>query len=55
VYEEARILHAFGLMWGQKGEKARAREYLEEALTIFRRLGAKPDIERTEQVLAEPH
>jgi DNA-binding SARP family transcriptional activator/class 3 adenylate cyclase len=50
VYLEARILHAFGQMWGQKG---RARESLEEALAIFRRLGAKPDVGRTEQMLAE--
>jgi DNA-binding SARP family transcriptional activator/class 3 adenylate cyclase len=53
VYEEARILHALGLMLSQKGEKAQAREYLEEALAIFRRLGAKPDVERTVQAMAE--
>jgi DNA-binding SARP family transcriptional activator/class 3 adenylate cyclase len=53
VYEEARILHGFGLVFSQKGEKGRAREYLEEALAIFRRLGAKPNVERTEQALAQ--
>jgi tetratricopeptide (TPR) repeat protein len=53
AYLEARTLRAFGLMWGQKGESGRAREYLEEALAIFRRLGAKPDVERTERTLAE--
>jgi DNA-binding SARP family transcriptional activator/class 3 adenylate cyclase len=55
VYLEARILHAFGLMWGQRGEKGRAWERLAEALAIFKRLDAKPDIERTKQTLAELH
>jgi tetratricopeptide (TPR) repeat protein len=51
-YGEARMLHTYGLMHAQKGEPAPARERLEEALAIFRRLGARKDIERTEQELA---
>jgi hypothetical protein len=35
-----------------RGELLAARERLNEALAIFRRLGARKDIERTEQLLA---
>jgi adenylate cyclase len=51
-YAEARALYEFGGMFGQKGEPGRARERLEEALGIFRRLGATKDVERTERALA---
>jgi tetratricopeptide (TPR) repeat protein len=51
-YEEARSLQAYGLMHQQKGEPGSARERLEAALAIFRRLGARKDLERTQQVLA---
>jgi transposase len=52
-YAEARLLHVYGLMHAQKGEPERARERLEAALAIFRRLGARKDAERMEQALAK--
>jgi tetratricopeptide (TPR) repeat protein len=51
-YAEARILVEYGLLHGQRGEPDPARKRLEEALAVFQRLGAKKDIERTEQALA---
>jgi tetratricopeptide (TPR) repeat protein len=52
-YAEARALHEYGAMHIRKGEPEKARERLEEALAIFRRIGAKKDVERTEQALRE--
>jgi tetratricopeptide (TPR) repeat protein len=51
-YAEARLLHGYGGMHVQKGEPEPARERLEAALAIFRRLGARKDAERAEQTLA---
>jgi hypothetical protein len=51
-YAESRLLHVYGQMHLQKGEPTSARERLEVALAIFRRLGARKDIERVEQDLA---
>lgn len=51
-YAEARALYEWGRMRGAKGESAAARELLEEALTIFQRLGANPFTDRTNQTLA---
>jgi tetratricopeptide (TPR) repeat protein len=51
-YVEARTLWAVGLLHVQKGEPEPAREKLEAALAIFRRLGACKDVEQTEQLLA---
>jgi hypothetical protein len=51
-YAEARLLHVYGAMHLQKGEPGPARERLEAALAIFRRLGARKDAERTKQLLA---
>jgi tetratricopeptide (TPR) repeat protein len=50
-YAEGRALHESGVSYLQRGERERARRRLEEALAIFRRLGARPDVERTEQIL----
>jgi len=50
-YVEARALCEHGLMYSQKGEQQQARERLEEGLAIFQRLGARKDVERTEQAL----
>jgi tetratricopeptide (TPR) repeat protein len=50
-YAEARILSGMGIALAQQGESEGARDRLEEALAIFRRLGAKKDVERTEQAL----
>jgi tetratricopeptide (TPR) repeat protein len=50
-YAEARILVQMADVHKQRGEQEQAREQLEEALTIFRRLGARKDIERTEEML----
>jgi Flp pilus assembly protein TadD len=51
-YFEARILGQLGVLQQQRGELDQARERLREALAIFRRLGAKRDVEWTEQALA---
>jgi tetratricopeptide (TPR) repeat protein len=50
-YAEARALHEYGLMHGQKGEPDQMRLQLEQALAIFERLSAKKDVERTERAL----
>jgi tetratricopeptide (TPR) repeat protein len=52
-YTEARGLYRLGRIYSQKGERGEAREHLKDALRVFQRLGARPDIERTEQALAE--
>jgi hypothetical protein len=49
---EARILVELGLLDRQEGPEERAREQLEDALTIFRRLGAQKDMERVERLLS---
>jgi len=60
-YAEARALETHGMMATRKitqrvsgfeGEPEHGRQRLEQALAIYRRLGAKKDVERTEQVLA---
>jgi tetratricopeptide (TPR) repeat protein len=52
-YAEGRSLYEDGLMHLQRREPEQARERLEAALAIFRRLGARPDIERTEHTLRQ--
>jgi tetratricopeptide (TPR) repeat protein len=52
-YAEARLLYVSGALHAQKGEPEPACERLEEALAIFRRLGARKDVERVEQATAE--
>jgi hypothetical protein len=42
-----------GAMHVQKGEPEPARERLEAALAIFRRLGARKDAEWVEQAIAD--
>jgi tetratricopeptide (TPR) repeat protein len=57
-YMEARSLQVCGLMHIQKWEPELAQGRLEAALAIFHRLGARKDIEQTEQLLAthlHPH
>jgi tetratricopeptide (TPR) repeat protein len=48
-YREACILEQMGILQQQRDDPEQAQARLEEALAIFRRLGAKKDIERTEQ------
>jgi tetratricopeptide (TPR) repeat protein len=50
---EAAILRDYGKMWAARGDRTRARQRLAEALAIFRRLGARIDVERTERALAD--
>jgi transcriptional regulator with XRE-family HTH domain/tetratricopeptide (TPR) repeat protein len=50
-YAEARLLHAYGEMHAKRGDGEAARERLEAALTIFRRLGALWYVERVEREL----
>jgi hypothetical protein len=52
-YAEARLLSVYGLLHILRGERGPTRERLEAALAIFRRLGARKDIEQTEQLLAK--
>jgi tetratricopeptide (TPR) repeat protein len=49
---EGRLLEVYGQLHRDRGERTAARERLETALTIFRRLGASKDVERTKQNLA---
>lgn len=51
-YAEARLLHVQGVLHTAQGEVVHARERLEDALAIFRRLSARKDIEQTEHLLA---
>jgi tetratricopeptide (TPR) repeat protein len=51
-YRHARLLHAYGQMHVAKGEPGPARQRLEAALAIFRRLGARKDAEQVERALA---
>jgi len=48
---EGRLLQVSGMLHSKKGEPGPARERLEAALAIFRRLGARKDVERAEQLL----
>jgi hypothetical protein len=48
---EGRLLELYGRLHLASGEPTSARERLEAALAIFRRLGACKDAERTDQVL----
>jgi tetratricopeptide (TPR) repeat protein len=50
-YAEGRLLHVYGQMHVAKGEPGPARERLEAALAIFRRLGARKDAECIEGTL----
>jgi uncharacterized protein HemY len=52
-YSEARALYEHSMMHVQKVEPLQARAKLEHALAVFRRLGARPYIERTEQALVQ--
>jgi tetratricopeptide (TPR) repeat protein len=46
---EGRALHQLGLMLIGRGDIEEAQTRLEEALAIFRRLGARKEIERAEE------
>jgi tetratricopeptide (TPR) repeat protein len=52
-YDQALLLCEYGQMHATKGEPELARDRLGQALTIFQRLGAVPDVERAEHLLAE--
>jgi tetratricopeptide (TPR) repeat protein/transcriptional regulator with XRE-family HTH domain len=52
-YAEGRLLQSYGVMQARRGEQVAARERLEAAQAIFRRLGARPAAERTEDALAD--
>jgi tetratricopeptide (TPR) repeat protein len=51
-YVEARLLVQMGLL-EERGNPEGARARWEEALLIFRRLGAKKDLEQTEETLRQ--
>jgi hypothetical protein len=50
---EARILVQLSRVHARREEPEEAQAWLEEALAIFQRLGARKDIESTERVLAD--
>jgi tetratricopeptide (TPR) repeat protein/transcriptional regulator with XRE-family HTH domain len=52
-YDEGWVQEVYGQMHIERREPEQARERLAESLEIFRRLGAKKDVERTEQALAK--
>jgi hypothetical protein len=51
-YAEGQLLYTAALLYSWSGEPVRSRERLREALVLFQRLGARTDVERTEQLLA---
>jgi tetratricopeptide (TPR) repeat protein len=51
-YVEALLLEEEGRMYAARGEPEGARARLEDALAVFRRLGAAPDVERIRQALS---
>jgi hypothetical protein len=53
-YAHARGLYEWGRLCIRRGSLGEAQGHLEEALAVFRRIGAQPFVERTEQALAEP-
>jgi tetratricopeptide (TPR) repeat protein len=50
-YAEARLLGELGLVERDTGNGEASRQHLDEALTVFRRLGALRDVERTQRDL----
>jgi hypothetical protein len=52
-YAEGCLLHVYGQMHLQRGERAAAQERLEAAQSLFQRLGARKDAERMAQALAD--
>jgi tetratricopeptide (TPR) repeat protein len=50
-YARGRVLYTYGHMLSDRDDRTLARARLEEALEIFQRLGARPYVERTEEVL----
>jgi tetratricopeptide (TPR) repeat protein len=50
-YARGRVLYAYGHMLSDRDDRTAARAPLQEALEIFQRLGARPYVERTEEVL----
>jgi len=52
-YREAQSLFEYGVMLLGKCSPEEARSWLENALSVFQRLGAKKDVERTEQALRQ--
>ena len=51
-YMMASVLYELGSIHAHRGERIRAREQLEQARSIFQRLGARWDVTRTEDILA---
>jgi hypothetical protein len=52
-YFEARVLVQLSRVHARREEPEEARARLEEALAIFQRLGARRDVEWTEQALVD--
>jgi tetratricopeptide (TPR) repeat protein len=52
LYMEGQLLHDYGLIHVKQRQTEQAGEQLAAALAIFRGLGARKDIERTERLLA---
>ncbi|HZU14433.1 MAG TPA: tetratricopeptide repeat protein [Chloroflexota bacterium] len=50
-YVEACALYELGIITGQSGDRDGAREMLEQSLVIFRKLGARKDVEEAEEAL----
>jgi tetratricopeptide (TPR) repeat protein len=53
AYGKAQVLFRYGAMLKEKGEPERARQLLQEPLTLFRQLGARPYISEVEHILQE--
>jgi len=50
-FAEGRLLYVYGLLLGARGEPRPARERFVAALRIFQRLGARKELERTQDAL----
>jgi hypothetical protein len=53
-YAEGRLLYIYAELYVHQGLVGPARDRLEAALAIFRRLGARRDARRAEQALQHP-
>jgi hypothetical protein len=52
-FNEALARYEWGCMLAEAGDPMGAREQLDAALTLFRGLGARPFVERSERAVAD--
>ncbi|MBV9280534.1 MAG: hypothetical protein JOZ41_10670, partial [Chloroflexi bacterium] len=52
-FGEARVWYEYGMMEARRGHRDEARNHLESALSLFQRLGARGEVERTERAIGD--